>query len=42
MHFTILIPERFMKWTKKALDELDNIAEYILKDSPKYADFLVK
>ena len=31
-----------VKWTKNALDELDCIAEYISKDSPKYADFLVK
>ncbi len=31
-----------IKWTKNALEELDSIAEYISKDSPKYADFLVK
>ena len=31
-----------IKWTKNALDELEDIANYILKDSPKYAEILVK
>ncbi len=31
-----------IKWTNHALEELDDIANYILKDSPKYAQILVK
>ena len=31
-----------VKWTKNALEELDNIANYISRDSPKYANILVK
>ncbi len=30
-----------IKWTKNALEELDDIASYISKDSPKYAQILV-
>jgi len=26
-----------IKWTKHALEELDDIANYVSKDSPKYA-----
>jgi len=31
-----------IKWTDNALKELDNIANFISKDSPKYAQILVK
>ena len=31
-----------VKWTKNALEELDGIASYISRDSPKYANILVK
>ena len=31
-----------IKWTKHALEELDDIANYISIDSPKYAQILVK
>ena len=31
-----------IKWTNNALEELDDIANYISKDSPKYAQILVK
>lgn len=31
-----------IKWTDNALKELDNIANFISKDSPKYAPILVK
>lgn len=31
-----------IKWTHRALEELDDIANYISKDSPKYAQILVK
>lgn len=31
-----------IKWTDNALKELDNIANFISKDSPKYALILVK
>ena len=31
-----------IKWTDNALQEIDGIAEYISKDSPKYAQILVK
>ena len=31
-----------IKWTNYALEELDDIANYISKDSPKYAQILVK
>jgi plasmid stabilization system protein ParE len=31
-----------IKWTHHALEELDDIANYISKDSPKYAQILVK
>ncbi len=31
-----------IKWTNHALEELDDIADYISKDSPKYAQILVK
>jgi len=31
-----------VKWTKNALEELDDIAGYISRDSPKYANILVK
>lgn len=31
-----------VKWTKNALEELDDIANYISRDSPKYANILVK
>jgi addiction module RelE/StbE family toxin len=31
-----------IKWTDNALEELDDIANYISKDSPKYAQILVK
>ena len=31
-----------IKWTNNALEELDDIALYISKDSPKYAQILVK
>ena len=31
-----------IKWTNHALEELDDIANYISKDSPKYAQILVK
>ena len=31
-----------IKWTNNALVELDDIASYISKDSPKYAQILVK
>jgi len=31
-----------IKWTDNALVELDEIANYISKDSPKYAQILVK
>jgi len=31
-----------IKWTANALQEIDGIAEYISKDSPKYAQILVK
>lgn len=30
-----------VKWTKNALDDLDDIGNYISKDSPKYAKILV-
>jgi len=30
-----------IKWTKNALEDLDDIATYISKDSPKYAQILV-
>jgi len=30
-----------VKWTRNALDELDEIAKYISRDSPKFAKFLV-
>ena len=30
-----------VKWTNNALEELDDIANYILKYSPKYAQILV-
>jgi len=30
-----------IKWTNNALEELDDIANYISKDSPKYAQILV-
>jgi len=28
-----------IKWTNNALEDLDDIANYISKDSPKYARF---
>ena len=31
-----------IKWTHNALEDLDDIANYISKDSPKYAQILVK
>lgn len=31
-----------IKWTPNALEELDDIANYISKDSPNYAQILVK
>ncbi len=31
-----------IKWTNNALEELDDIAIYISKDSPNYAQILVK
>ncbi len=31
-----------IKWTNKALEELDDIANYISKDSSNYAQILVK
>ena len=31
-----------IKWTDNSLKELDNIANFISKDSPKYAQILVK
>ena len=31
-----------VKWTEHAIEELEDIAEYILKDSEKYAQILVK
>ncbi len=31
-----------IKWTKNALEDLDDIAIYISRDSPKYANFLIK
>ena len=31
-----------IKWTKHALEELDDIANYISIDSPKYAQIVVK
>ncbi len=31
-----------IKWTSNALEELDDIANYISKDSPKYAQILIK
>jgi addiction module RelE/StbE family toxin len=31
-----------IKWTNNAFEELDDIANYISKDSPKYAQILVK
>ncbi len=31
-----------IKWTDNALQEFDNIANFISKDSPKYAQILVK
>ena len=31
-----------IKWTNNALEDLDDIANYISKDSPKYAQILVK
>jgi len=31
-----------IKWTNNALEELDDIANYISKDSPKYAQILIK
>jgi len=31
-----------IKWTDNALKEFDNIANFISKDSPKYAQILVK
>lgn len=31
-----------IKWTDNALKELDNIANFISKDSPKYAQILIK
>jgi toxin ParE1/3/4 len=31
-----------IKWTNYVLEELDDIANYISKDSPKYAQILVK
>ena len=31
-----------VKWTHNAIEELNNIANYISKDSPKYALILVK
>ena len=31
-----------IKWTHNAIEELDDIAYYISKDSPKYALILVK
>jgi addiction module RelE/StbE family toxin len=30
-----------VKWTWNAIEELDDIANYISKDSPKYAEILV-
>ena len=30
-----------IKWTDNAIEELDDIASYISKDSPKYAQILV-
>jgi len=30
-----------VKWTKNALEELDEIAKYISRDSPKFAKILV-
>lgn len=30
-----------VKWTRNALDELDEIAKYISRDSPKFAKILV-
>ena len=30
-----------IKWTNNALAELDDIARYISKDSPKYAQVLI-
>ncbi|TFF98277.1 MAG: type II toxin-antitoxin system RelE/ParE family toxin [Promethearchaeota archaeon] len=30
-----------IKWTSNALDELDDIALYISKDSPNYAHILI-
>jgi len=30
-----------VKWTKNALEELDEIARYISKDSPKFANILI-
>ena len=30
-----------VKWTRNALEELDEIAKYISRDSPKFAKFLV-
>ncbi len=31
-----------VKWTKNALEELDDIGIYISRDSPKYANILIK
>lgn len=31
-----------IKWTDNALKELDNIANFISKDSPKYAQIFYK
>lgn len=31
-----------VKWTKNALEELDDIAIYISRDSPKYANILIR
>ena len=30
-----------VKWTKNALEELDEIARYISRDSPKFAKILI-
>ncbi len=31
-----------VKWTKNALEELDDMGAYISRDSPKYANILIK
>jgi len=31
-----------VNWTEQALDDIENIAQFIEKDSPKYANFQVR